>query len=127
MSGVVENVIKPAAKVAAVMYNPAVSAGTMAVSAVKGEGTARTLGAPASAVVGGSKNIMKGTMPALGDLGVVDIPRVPNIAAPEDPAVAEEAAKKEKARAKRQAEIDILTDRPGRGGTILTDQYTYNV
>ena len=55
-----------------------------------------------------------------------DQPAPLNIAA-EDPAqVADEAVKK-KSRAKRQAEIDILTDRPGRGGTILTDQYTYNV
>ncbi len=45
----------------------------------------------------------------------------------EDPAAVQSEAEKKKARAKRQAEIDILTDRPGRGGTILTDQYTYNV
>lgn len=45
----------------------------------------------------------------------------------EDPAVVADKANKEKARAKRQAEIDILTNTPGRGGTILTDQYTYNV
>jgi hypothetical protein len=35
--------------------------------------------------------------------------------------------KKAAARAKRQAQIDILTDRPGRGGAILTDQYQYKV
>lgn len=52
---------------------------------------------------------------------------VPNIADPVDPAAEADKAKKERARVKRQAEIDILTDRPGRGGTILTDQYTYNV
>jgi hypothetical protein len=46
---------------------------------------------------------------------------------PIDPNAVAEANKKEKARARRQAEIDILTDRPGRGGTILTDQYQYKV
>lgn len=50
-----------------------------------------------------------------------------NIADPIDPAVEAEKTKKERQRVKRQAEIDILTDRPGRGGTILTDQFTYNV
>lgn len=50
-----------------------------------------------------------------------------NIAAPVDVAAEQDRANKERARAKRQAEIDILTDRPGRGGTILTDQYTYKV
>lgn len=46
---------------------------------------------------------------------------------PVDPNAVNEANKKEKARVRRQAEIDILTDRPGRGGTILTDQYNYKV
>lgn len=59
--------------------------------------------------------------------GVMGKPDQPANIAADDPAAIEDAAKKEKARAKRQAQIDILTDRPGRGGTVLTDQYTYNV
>lgn len=43
----------------------------------------------------------------------------------EDPAAVAADAKKKKEAARRQAEIDILTDRPGRGGTILTDNYNY--
>lgn len=45
----------------------------------------------------------------------------------EDPAAVAEADRKNRARVKRQAEIDILTDRPGRGGTVLTDNYSYKV
>lgn len=59
--------------------------------------------------------------------GVMGKPDQPANIASEDPAVVAAEAEKEKARAKRQAQIDILTDRPGRGGTVLTDQYTYNV
>lgn len=59
--------------------------------------------------------------------GVFGNPEPLNIAAPIDAAAVAEQDKKDKARAKRQAEIDILTDRPGRGGTILTDQYQYKV
>lgn len=51
---------------------------------------------------------------------------MPNIAE-EDPSAVAENAKKERARVKRQTEIDILTDRPGRGGTILTDDYSYRL
>lgn len=66
--------------------------------------------------------------------GKEDIPP-PEQPIPEDPAAVADRNKKEKLRAKRQAEIDILTDRPGRAGrssstgseTILTDQYTYKV
>jgi len=36
-------------------------------------------------------------------------------------------AKVERQRVRRQETINILTDRPGRGGTILTDQYQYKV
>lgn len=50
-----------------------------------------------------------------------------NIAAPADPEALANEANAERRRVKRQAEIDILTDRPGRGGTILTDKFTYNV
>lgn len=54
-------------------------------------------------------------------------PAAPQTIVAEDPATVAAEAEKKKARAKRQAEIDILTNKPGRGGTVLTDQYTYNV
>jgi len=57
----------------------------------------------------------------LGDTAPVDVPP------PVDPVAVQAENERAKARAKRQSEIDILTDRPGRGGTILTDQYQYKV
>lgn len=45
----------------------------------------------------------------------------------ENPADVARKAEVEKARAKRKAEQDILTGQPGRGGTILTDSYKYQV
>lgn len=53
-------------------------------------------------------------------------PNIQNIGE-DSPADTAEADKVARARAKRQAQVDILTDRPGRGGTILTDNYSYQV
>lgn len=70
-------------------------------------------------------NAMDTVRPGLEGAGLVGQPPATIVA--DDPATIAAEAEKKKARAKRQAEIDILTDRPGRGGTVLTDQYTYNV
>ncbi len=51
---------------------------------------------------------------------------VPNVAI-EDPAAVAQADAQKRAAAKRQTQIDILTGQPGRGGTILTDNYQYKV
>lgn len=51
---------------------------------------------------------------------------IPSVAA-EDPSAVAAADKKAQAAAKRQTQIDILTKKPGRGGTILTDNYQYQV
>jgi hypothetical protein len=84
-----------------------------AIGVAKGKGIGRSFmesdfGEAANFVVGGKKE------------------ELPNIAV-QDPSVIEEANKKERERVRRQAQIDIMTDKPGRGGTILTDKYTYNV
>ena len=51
---------------------------------------------------------------------------LPNIAV-DDPAAKQAADEKNRARAKRQTQLDILQGQPGRGGTVLTDNYQYNV
>lgn len=53
-------------------------------------------------------------------------PELPTIA-PEDPGAAATAAAQARAAAARQVQIDTLTNKPGRGGTILTDSYQYRV
>lgn len=51
---------------------------------------------------------------------------LPNVAV-EDPNARAEADKKERARARRQQEVDILTGQPGRGGTVANSSYGYRV
>lgn len=86
-----------------------------------------SIGAGLKPRVEGIKNLVGSGGEALGETGILPTPKVADPGTPVDPAAQAEADKKEKSRAKRQAEIDILTDRPGRGGTILTDQYSYKV
>lgn len=57
----------------------------------------------------------------------MEAPEAPPSIAVEDPEVAADNEKKRRAKAARDTQVDILTDRPGRGGTILTDQYNYKV
>lgn len=55
-----------------------------------------------------------------------DQPAVPNIAA-DDPVAAQKAAQLQRAQAQRQVQVDTLTKQPGRGGTILSDNFGYKV
>lgn len=84
-----------------------------------GKGVIRAGAAPlidrAKGIMGDVKDMVSG--PQAAPLSIVA----------EDPAAVAADAEKKKAQAKRKAEIDIMTGQPGRGGTILTDQYTYNV
>lgn len=89
----------------------------------KGKNPIRSVG---ESIGGAAESAMHLATPGLEGAGLVSNEELPNIAV-EDPAAKADADKKNRARVKRQAEIDILTDRPGRGGTILTDKYTYNV
>jgi hypothetical protein len=103
---------------------------TAPITAVKdlvteGKNPVRSLGESAAKAVGAAKKVIAPGLQGAG-LGPNGAPPV-NIADPVDPAKVAEDQAKERQRVKRQAEIDILTDRPGRGGTILTDKYTYNV
>jgi hypothetical protein len=88
----------------------------------RGEGLGKALGKGVKANVAPYVDLGKGIVG-----GAMGEPETPNIADPIDPAKVDAENKKERARVKRQAEIDILTDRPGRGGTILTDNYQYKV
>lgn len=90
----------------------------------KGKNPLRSIGEQAKSAAGSA---MKAATPALEGLGLVNDEPLPSIADPVDPNKVAEDGKREKARARRQAEIDLLTNKPGRGGTILTDQYTYKV
>lgn len=137
MGGVVETAVKAAAPIAA---GPLGFLG----GNMLGEGIANTISnssnGPQSTSTGAlnpknaGRNVVNGVKGALDAVkqGAVDVgilrapPEDLNIAA-EDPNAISEKDAAARARAKRQAQIDILTDRPGRGGTILTDQYQYKV
>lgn len=120
MSGAVDFTKKAVEIGTAPMWAPVKAA----VNLIKdGDNPIKDMGRSTRRVIGNSKDVV--VDPLMEGLRGEQEPL--NIAAPVDPAVKLEADKKERARVKRQAEIDILTDRPGRGGTILTDQFTYNV
>jgi hypothetical protein len=121
MSGAAESAKKILQVTSLPMAAPIVAAKDLI---TKGENPLRSVGRQVGTAAG---TIMEsGLNPLAEGAGLVSDQALPNIAA-DDPAATAEAAKKEKARTKRQAEIDLLTDRPGRGGTILTDQYVYKV
>lgn len=103
-------------------YAGAASGGLLGGSVYRGTAKGATEG---SGVVKGSMTSPAGQLTS-ETIGGEKKPPPATIAA-EDPAVVAAESEKKKARAKRQAEIDILTDKPGRGGTVLTDQYKYNV
>jgi hypothetical protein len=90
--------------------------------ATKGKNPLKSVGESAKKAMGSGMSILDPALEGAG-LGKKELPNI----AVEDPAAKAEADKRERERIRRQAEIDILTDRPGRGGTILTDRYTYNV
>jgi hypothetical protein len=90
-----------------------------------GKNPLRSVGESVKTSVGAAKKIIQPGMEGLAGNPQAAAPV--NIADPVDPAKLAKEQEKERQRVKRQAEIDILTDRPGRGGTILTDKYTYNV
>jgi hypothetical protein len=89
----------------------------------EGKNPLRSIGESAKKAVQTTGQILQ---PGLEGAGLASDPPPLSIVA-DDPAAVADDAEKKKARAKRQAEIDIMTGQPGRGGTILTDQYTYQV
>lgn len=120
MSGAVE-VAKDVAQVGAF---PILAPAKAAVELVtKGKNPIRSIGESGRKAAGSAMDLVS---PGLEGAGLVNNEPLPNIAI-EDPILKAEEEKKQKARVKRQTQIDILTDKPGRGGTILTDNYTYNV
>lgn len=120
MSGAVETVKDTVTAISAPIWAPPKAAFDFVTD---GKNPVRSAGESLKKAVGSG---MKAIQPGLEGAGLGQKP-LPNIADPVDPAALAEQQRKERNRVKRQAEIDILTDRPGRGGTILTDQYTYNV
>ncbi len=125
MGGAAQQTVKSIAQVAATVASPVVATGEMAYSALKGDGATKSLAAPIRSIVGGTRETLAGAPATLAEAGIVDAPKAPASILAEDPAaVAADAAKKKEA-ARRQAEVNILTDKPGRGGTILTDNYNY--
>jgi hypothetical protein len=120
MSGAVNTVKDVATVVSSPMWMP-VKAGVNLVA--HGTNPIRDLGDSAKIVMGGTKRSV--VDPFMQGAGLASEPP-PNIAA-EDPAAVAERDRKDRARVKRQTEVDLLTGQPGRGGTILTDQYQYNV
>lgn len=123
MGGAVNQV----AKAAAVVASPVVATAQMAGNLASGESLKDSILSPVRTIVEGGKGTAK--IAAAGGQEVGLLPKPPegiNIGMV-DPAQAKTDDSAARARAKRQAEIDLLTDRPGRGGTILTDNYSYKV
>lgn len=60
-------------------------------------------------------------------VGEIKGDKPPPVVAVEDPVVVADRAKAEKEKARRQTQTDILTGQPGRGGTILTNDYGYKL
>lgn len=101
--------------------------GTNVVEGIKdGKDAGEIIGASAAPIVARGKGLA-GSVGVSSGLKSAEVPNIADSIETIDPAVEAEAARKERVRTKRQAEIDILTDKPGRGGTILTDNYKYNV
>lgn len=122
MGGAVGTVAKKAVEIAATPYTATTQ---MAVAAAKGEGLNKSIFKPISSAASNTRDIVSNTTAALDEAGIVAAPSSPASIVAADPAIAAAEAAKKKEAARRQAEIDILTDRPGRGGTILTDNYNY--
>lgn len=120
MSGAVDTVKKVAEVTALPILAPARAAFDLA---TEGTNPIRSVGGSVKKAVGNVKEVA--LQPFMEGAGMV--PEAPLSIVGDDPAQVAADAEKKRQRAKRQAEIDILTDRPGRGGTILTDQFTYNV
>lgn len=125
MGGAAQQTVKSVAKVAATIASPVVQTAQIGISALKGEGASKALAAPARSIVQNSKEAVASAPGTLVETGLAEAPKAPASILADDPAAVAEDAKKRKEAARRQAEIDILTDRPGRGGTILTDNYNY--
>ena len=90
----------------------------------KGKNPIASVGGTVKGAAGAAMDL---ATPGLKEAGLVNNQPLPNIADPINPAAEAAKADAERKRVKRQAEIDLLTDKPGRGGTILTDQYSYKV
>lgn len=123
MSGAVDTVKDVGRTVLAPMYIPA-KAGYDLVT--KGANPIKTTGQE----IGKDVNTVKGKAvdPLVQGIssGMGVNSDLPNIAV-DDPAAKAQADAQARARTKRQTEIDILKGQPGRGGTVLTDNYQYNV
>jgi hypothetical protein len=118
--------VKPVANVAKAVYKPMVDIAAIIPRTVAGVASGKKGGALA-----GVKPLIR-DFTSVGEdpislMGEEKGPDIPDITAPPDLALEADKAKKEKVRVKRQAQIDILTDKPGRGGPILTDDFTYKV
>lgn len=137
MSGVVEGAKKVGEAVADVASMPFTGVPNPLQLVQMGKGVYK--GAKGIAQKGLGKGIGEGTRAAYGPGvsqiaaqgsgavgGILGEKEVPSVVA-DDPAERARKDREERARVRRQAEIDILTDRPGRGGTILTDSYKYKV
>ena len=102
-------------------YAGAITGGVLGGAAA--QKTTKSISEGASIVSG----VKSGTMQTAQTAGIIDSPEpLPSVVI-EDPAQVAERDKMEKARARRQAQIDLQKGQPGRGGTILTDQYRYNL
>jgi len=93
------------------------------IGGVAGKNTATNLTEGKSVV----RSTVSGGAKALQDFNIVDKPEEIKPIQADDPAAVAAAAEKEKARKARQFQIDTMTGQPGRGGTILTDNYQYKV
>lgn len=119
------SVTKTIGKAAAIIASPVAATASLVGGVVK-DGAAG-IKAPVKDVVSGVKSGISVGKEFAQDVGALPPdPEVPNIAA-DDPGETAEQARLAKARARRQAEVDLLTGQPGRGGTILTDNYNYQV
>lgn len=88
----------------------------------RGEGLQKAISANLHSSLDPGLDLVKGAKSAFTG----EDKNVPNIAA-EDPELKAQRDQAARARAKRQEEVNLLTGQPGRGGTVLTDNYNYKV
>lgn len=99
-------------------YNPYLIVGRTVSAMSHGDSLGQSLGSGIAPAVDNTKNLVSGIM------GSSAAP--PNIATP-DPAAIAAASKQAQIAAMRQAQIDAQSNSPSRGGTVLTDNYSYRV
>ena len=138
MGGAIGTVAKAAANVFMTPVNAAASAGSGILDAVTGKGDLGDI--PGKTIRGTFNPVIRPNSYGFGgivekkgagnkDEGILpgkagpDVPDVPSIIAA-DPAAVAADAKKQKEAARRKAEIDILTDQPGRGGVTANNNFS---